>query len=144
LAAIAIPKLFGMSAKAKAQEVGPSAGTWIKLQQAYKMETGHFGTAKNIAYKLPGGNLVAIDYDAGAVTDSTSNFLYEVDADIETPEWKATSKFNSDPCEQGKIWNVKFDDDKYEDPIVDIDEDGCRTLTPNWCNIGRKGGTVCK
>ena len=33
LAAIAIPKLFGMSAKAKAQEVGPAVGSWAKMQQ---------------------------------------------------------------------------------------------------------------
>jgi type II secretory pathway pseudopilin PulG len=39
LAAIAIPKLFGMTAKAKASEVGPAAGTWSKLQQAYVVET---------------------------------------------------------------------------------------------------------
>ncbi|MBO7316486.1 MAG: prepilin-type N-terminal cleavage/methylation domain-containing protein, partial [Paludibacteraceae bacterium] len=35
LAAVAVPKLFGMIAKSKASEVGPAAGTYVKLQQAY-------------------------------------------------------------------------------------------------------------
>ncbi|MDY6285443.1 MAG: prepilin-type N-terminal cleavage/methylation domain-containing protein, partial [Fibrobacter sp.] len=31
LAAVAVPKLFGMIAKSKASEVGPAAGTYVKL-----------------------------------------------------------------------------------------------------------------
>ncbi|WP_374043857.1 type IV pilin protein, partial [uncultured Fibrobacter sp.] len=30
LAAVAVPKLFGMIAKSKASEVGPAAGTYVK------------------------------------------------------------------------------------------------------------------
>jgi prepilin-type N-terminal cleavage/methylation domain-containing protein len=56
LAAIAIPKLFGMTAKAKAQEVPIAAGTWTKLQQAYIMEIGKVGSFAKIGYIPPGGN----------------------------------------------------------------------------------------
>jgi len=38
LAAVAVPKLFGMIAKSKASEVGPAAGTYVKMQQAYMLE----------------------------------------------------------------------------------------------------------
>ncbi len=54
LAAIAIPKLFGMTAKAKASEVGPAAGTWSKLAQTYFQETSSFGTWTSVGYKSPG------------------------------------------------------------------------------------------
>ena len=62
LAAIAIPKLFGMTAKAKAQEVGPSAGTWVKLHQAYMTEYGRNNIWDSIGYTPPGqvsGTLLA-------------------------------------------------------------------------------------
>ena len=35
LAAVGIPKLFGMKAKAKAAEVPTAAGTYIHLQEVY-------------------------------------------------------------------------------------------------------------
>ena len=54
LAAIAIPKLFGMTAKAQASEVGPAVGTWSKLEQAYFMETGLTGSWGVIGYSVPG------------------------------------------------------------------------------------------
>ena len=60
LAAVAVPKLFGMIAKSKASEVGPAAGTYVKFQDAHVSEkgtvadgatnyTGGVWTAHNIA-----------------------------------------------------------------------------------------------
>ena len=40
LAAVAVPKLFGMIAKSKASEVGPAAGSYVKLQNAFIAEKG--------------------------------------------------------------------------------------------------------
>jgi prepilin-type N-terminal cleavage/methylation domain-containing protein len=77
LAAIAIPKLFGMSAKAKASEVGPAFGTWEKLQIAYVMETNKAGTRVQIGYSIPTSN----------------NFSYDADtSDEDTAEMTATSE----------------------------------------------------
>jgi prepilin-type N-terminal cleavage/methylation domain-containing protein len=70
LAAIAIPKLFGMSAKAKASEVGPAAGTWSKLQSAFLIETGSFGSDPRIAYLKPGTST------ATTGISTTANFTY--------------------------------------------------------------------
>ena len=65
LAAVAVPKLFGMIAKSKASEVGPAAGTYIKLQDAFVAETGaYFGDWTKIGYQAPGSG-------------ETSNFKYE-------------------------------------------------------------------
>ena len=53
LAAVAVPKLFGMIAKSKASEVGPAAGTYVKLQDAYVAEQGtKVGTWKDIGYVM--------------------------------------------------------------------------------------------
>jgi prepilin-type N-terminal cleavage/methylation domain-containing protein len=129
LAAIAIPKLFGMSAKAKAQEVGPAAGTWAKLQLAYKMESGNWGTPEQISYKLPGN--AAND----ATESTTSNFKYTVG---ET-DWSAVSQFPSDPCPQGGEWKAEFEDVNKDTPVMSITSEqqkGCLSLTPNFYKIG--------
>ena len=59
LAAVAVPKLFGMIAKSKASEVPTAAGTWINLQDAYVVEKGGTGSAdlgswEQIGYTGPG------------------------------------------------------------------------------------------
>jgi type II secretory pathway pseudopilin PulG len=138
LAAVAIPKLFGMSAKAKAQEVGPAVGTWVKLQQAYKMETGYWGGDKQISYKVPGGGKTD---GQGA----TSNFSYEVDTDAEKKEeakFSAKSKFSSDPCKEDSEWQAAFPEKGTETPELNIvqagnsETGGCKSLTPNFYKIG--------
>jgi prepilin-type N-terminal cleavage/methylation domain-containing protein len=122
LAAIAIPKLFGMSAKAKASEVGPAAGTWVKMQQAYKMETSSFGTGDQISYKIPGG------------TSGTGNFTYDAETEA---EWKATSKFSAEPCVSGSEWSAKFSNPNNEEtPLMKINSEDCVSLTPSFYKIG--------
>jgi prepilin-type N-terminal cleavage/methylation domain-containing protein len=130
LAAIAIPKLFGMSAKAKAQEVGPAAGTWVKLQLAYKMETGDFGEPVAISYKLPG---------------TTANFIYTATG----KDWSAESRFGTDDCVQGSKWKASFENPPEKEgstqtgiadwdvPRMSIDGgQGCVALTPSFYRIG--------
>jgi prepilin-type N-terminal cleavage/methylation domain-containing protein len=134
LAAVAIPKLFGMSAKAKAQEVGPVVGTWSKLQAAYKMEKGSWGGAKNISFKLPGDKPTTAKSETG-------NFIYEVDNyDLEVdpaPKIWGKSKFTQDECKEGSEWGAEFADDGDEDvtPYMS-DESNCLALTPNFLKIG--------
>jgi len=143
LAAIAIPKLFGMSAKAKAQEVGPAMGTWAKMQQAYKMETGSWGANKKISYKMPG------DTPDGSPS-ATSNFTYT--ATITGPDTAATEaalkavpKFTSDTCtpDSGE-WSATFKSDQTgEDPAMAIKGGAdCEALTPNFLKIGVKAAAA--
>ena len=122
LAAIAIPKLFGMSAKAKASEVGPAAGTWVKMQQAYKMETSDFGTGEQVSYKIPGGE------------SGTGNFKYDADTKA---KWEATSKFSAEPCVEGSKWEASFvDPNNSETPLMKIGLKDCVSLTPSFYKIG--------
>ncbi len=139
LAAIAIPKLFGMSAKAKAQEVGPAMGTWAKMQQAYKMETGKWGGAKAISYKLPGN---APD----GPKSTTSNFEYNI-LPVKSDEPAATeasleaiNQFAADGCGNTKgKWKGEFKDLDVDDPTTTLTGDAdCEKLTPNFTSIGKK------
>ncbi len=79
LAAVAVPKLFGMIAKSKASEVGPAAGEYVKLQNAYISEKGDsVGNWYKIGYNGPGEWKVSATTktsEDGAQTEST-NFTY--------------------------------------------------------------------
>jgi len=133
LAAIAIPKLFGMSAKAKAQEVGPAAGTWVKLQQAYKMETGSYGSASLISYKAPGFPGGTADPGIG----TTGNFDYSTTTNT---GWAAKSKFVSGGCILQQEWTATFANSNTENPLMNVPANpDCGALTPNFCKIGDRG-----
>jgi type IV pilus assembly protein PilA len=93
LAAIAIPKLFGMTAKAKAQEIPTAASTWLKLQQASVAELGKYAGNQKIAYLFPGSNSTA-----ETEFTSPSGFTYKVegvtanDTTSKEVKWNATAK----------------------------------------------------
>lgn len=53
LSALAIPKMFGISAKAKAAEAPGVVSNWETLQSAYAQETGVGGTEAQIGFKNP-------------------------------------------------------------------------------------------
>ena len=150
LAAIAIPKLFGMTAKAKAQEVGPAAGTWSKLQTAYLLEKGELGSFKQISYIAPGAD------DANTVCTGTAcqtaNFTYVqgTTTPATTAVWSAN---NHNPLGNGcgvgptRPWTATFnlsstptDGSDGMVPIMvnaDGDNNPCGKLTPNFCKIGK-------
>ena len=50
LAAVGVPKIFTLIAKAKAAEVAPAAGTYIKLQNVYANQKGYLGGWNQIGY----------------------------------------------------------------------------------------------
>lgn len=98
LAAVAVPKLFGMIDKAKVSEIGPAAGTYTKLQEAYTHEYHKGGSWKDIGYKSPAGN------DSG----KSSTSVFEYDATQNTYNWSATSLATLNNCPKAKIWFVNF------------------------------------
>jgi type II secretory pathway pseudopilin PulG len=161
LAAVAIPKLFGMSAKAKAQEVGPAAGTWVKMQMAYNMETSSWGDAEQISYKLPGAAKTGEDVKDES---ETSNFGYKLAiTGVSTPPdpakdkpiatWTATSAFTSDPCDKGSEWSAELGKNG-DTPEMTIKKGtgatgtgtvaGCLSLTPSYYKIGCTNDTKNK
>jgi type II secretory pathway pseudopilin PulG len=139
LAAIAIPKLFGMTAKAKAQEVGPAAGTWIKLEQAFMAEIGKLGPNNRIGYTLPGvANSNNKDSETGNFKYVTSLALADSPSD-ETKDnakaqFKATGKALGD-CASAGIWTVDMDTDNELTAAIAGGEN-CEILTPNFAKLG--------
>ena len=56
LAAVGLPKMFGVIAKAKAAEIPVAAGTYISLQNTYLHENNGVGSWQNIGYAAPDGS----------------------------------------------------------------------------------------
>ena len=138
LAAVAVPKLFGMIAKSKASEVGPAAGEYVKLSQAYFSETNMFGGWKMIGYNAPNGT-------AGN-TATTTNFTYKgaITTDATTNEttekaWSATNNAALNDCAKDtEAWTIKAiystTSDSYEAKVSTTD---CEVLTPSFAQIGK-------
>jgi prepilin-type N-terminal cleavage/methylation domain-containing protein len=134
LAAIAIPKLFGMSAKAKASELAPAAGTWIKLQQAYSLESTEYGaTFKAIAYTPP-------DSKVFAFSDATGT--------VKKAYWDAKALDKMNDCTKGATWivtmekntsNTDKDDITTTYPAGLVEE--CKALTPSFQNLASTPST---
>ncbi len=143
LAAVAVPKLFGMIAKSKASEVGPAAGTYVKMQQAYISESMMMGNWVIIGYKGPG--------ETEALKSKTTNFNYEDKGDYdkntaELPSEAATgwsakniAKLNDCKSEDGN-WTVKVEKLTGEGVAAGEAEfkaeTNCAELTPTFNTIG--------
>jgi len=133
LAAIAIPKLFGMSAKAKAQEVPGAAGTYTKMQTAYIIETNKIGGNKQIAYQFPGQTTYS------QTSDATGNFTYGVSITSDTEVssgnvlWTAAAKNSLNDCAAGVVgWTATVD---ISATVSAVASSNCKPLTPNFENL---------
>jgi prepilin-type N-terminal cleavage/methylation domain-containing protein len=98
LAAVAVPKLFGFIDKAKVSEIGPAAGTYAKLQEAYTHEYHKGGSWKDIGYRSPAGN----------DSSKSSTSIFEYDAAQSTYNWSAKSLTHLNNCPKARIWFVNF------------------------------------
>ena len=148
LAAVAVPKLFGMIAKSKASEVGPAAGTYVKLQQAYFSEANKVGGWQMIGYMAPSG--------AGA--SATTNFQYGVgslptgndnDLSSDVVGWTANNKAALNECALGTAeapnWKITMSKTTSGGASSGADvtftayvnPTGCQALTPTFGNIGK-------
>lgn len=139
LAAVAVPKLFGMIAKSKASEVPTAAGSYINMQDAFAIEKDDVGTWKEIGYTAPGvkGDESSFasknfTYKGGAVTSSATT-------------WQATANSKLNDCEQGHGWYI---DASYEKQSASTSkagnvvyrdgsstDDDCKALTSSWDNL---------
>ncbi|SHL87837.1 prepilin-type N-terminal cleavage/methylation domain-containing protein [Fibrobacter sp. UWOV1] len=142
LAAVAVPKLFGMIAKSKASEVGPAAGTYVKLQQAFVSETGeNYGNFKIIGYSAPGKNSATTNFtysDQGQYTNNTATLNTSA-----KETWRATANLKLNDCNSGSYWKIsvaKASNGSAADAVVftaDINGTGCEELTPSYKKIGK-------
>ena len=72
LSALAIPKMFGVSAKAKAAEAPGVIAKWETLQSAYAQETGVGGAANLIGFQTPTSMWFAYTPTAADITAGVS------------------------------------------------------------------------
>ena len=141
LAAVAVPKLFGMIAKSKASEVGPAAGTYLKLQQAYVSESNALGGWKLIGYNGPGES-------KDATSTQTTNFQYYggIEASSTTTaatvDWTAKARVDLNECAKNSTWDVKStpgDGGTVTFAVKMSDATNCTSLTPSYCKISTDG-----
>ena len=130
LAAIAVPKLFGLIDKAKASEVGPAAGTYIKLQETYIHGHHKAGTWQEIGYKSPAGN----------ATGKANTSAFEYDANQGSYNWTAEAHISLNNCVKGKKWFINFavSNDAFHVDFWASSDDiaNCSdALTPNFKNL---------
>ena len=137
LAAIAIPKLFGMTAKAKAQEVGPAAGTWVKLQQAYNAEMSQFGGNAKISYIPPGMSTAAQSTGTNATYFTYDTFLTAEGVTTDAVSWTATVRAAMDKCPANASYNVKINSSNEVTATISNDSSNkdCETLTQRFKDL---------
>ena len=139
LAAVAVPKLFGMIAKSKASEVGPAAGEYVKLQDAFVAEVGTgIGNWKKIGYSM--ANSAAFTY-SGYVDNAANDGTTALESGV-TAAWTATAVGALNDCLANSLWglNVVANTDaggaaQYTAYITTTSKGGvsdCETLTPNF------------
>ena len=92
LAAVAVPKLFGMIAKSKASEVPTAGGTWINMADAYASEKYEVGSFQEIGYTGPGTK-------SGSSYTSNEFAYYEGSAE---GTWIAKNLHKLDDCTAGQ------------------------------------------
>jgi type IV pilus assembly protein PilA len=91
LAALAIPKMFGVSAKAKVAEVPGAVANWEKLASAYAQETGVAGTWAQIGYVDPSATSKWWSYALDA-----TNLQFTAVAKVDINSCAAGTGFESD------------------------------------------------
>lgn len=150
LAAVAVPKLFGMIAKSKASEIGPAAGEYVKLQNAFVAEKGDtLGNWFLIGYSGPGTTTTSGTATKASVTAST-NFVYTGEITQATVAsttalvgWKAANKAKLNDCTgDGSTYNWSLTVAQnssaaagelvYASGTVPAD---CAVLTPSFAQI---------
>jgi type IV pilus assembly protein PilA len=142
LAAVAVPKLFGMIAKSKASEVGPAAGEYVKLQDAFISETGTtYGSWKWIGYNMPSTSVFVYDSTAvgtNGTTDLPTNF---------TKVWSAVPVADLNSCTHAAGWwklSIKQGSGtgngaEYEPRAASAD---CNVLAPSFGKVGGGSATA--
>lgn len=131
LAAVAVPKLFGMIAKSKASEVPTAAGTWINLQDAYAAEMNDVGTWTEIGYTAPGQR-----------TDASNYSSKEFDYHGGDGTWDATNKAQLNDCASAKNWELTASagqDATTKNNLMSIAVtiNNCAGLTPSFAALAR-------
>lgn len=132
LAAVAVPKLFGMIAKSKASEVGPAAGTYVKLQDAYISESNNAGAWNLIGYKKPAST--NFEYTGSIADDGTVSLAADASKDA---VWKGVNTVGMNDCTPNSCtWQLDIAADAGNGAKYTA-TNGDASLTPTFDKIGQ-------
>ena len=144
LAAVAVPKLFGMIAKSKASEIGPAAGEYVKLQDAFVSESGvNFGSWGMIGYSMKTTNNV-FTYDS--VYTGYKKGTEKLGSGNEV--WKATPKADLNECTSNQGWwkltiakasGSASNGAEYNATVFDGPAGKCDVLVPGFGKLDKTG-----
>ena len=119
LAAVAVPKLFAQIDKSKASEVGPAAGSYVHMQDAWVVDQGGEGTWANIGYTAPTSK--NITYTEGSAATAFT-------AKPNTANW------NPSGCSGDDAWKIGVSVSGTTASYTPSTT--CASLTPNFTSIG--------
>ena len=140
LAAVGVPKLFGVMAKAKAAEVPTAAGSYIHLQDAYIHHEHNIGTWKDIGYGAP-GNGKSANFEYGDCIHEKTPLVKGAESIL---GWRASNLSNLNECTARSSWGVIIapieENSANFRQIVSSTE--CASLTANW-NVGNIDASAC-
>lgn len=97
LSALAIPKMFGVSAKAKAAEAPQVIASWETLQSAFVQEDGDVGNYAAIGFQLPTSTW--FDYTEATAYSSVGGTSATFAPEVSTP-------FGA--CAAGDVWQSVY------------------------------------
>lgn len=135
LAAVAVPKLFGMIAKSKASEVGPAAGTYVKLQDAYVSESNAAGNWKVIGYVMNNTTNFTYSDPATGYADNT----IAIASLSNTQTWSAKNNVALNDCAAQSEWKLALSKNSNGNSIAyagTVPSCGA-ALTPTFEKIGK-------
>ena len=141
LAAVAVPKLFGYIAKAKASEVPIAAATYTKLQDAFLTEKTAIASWDLIGYTPPGNGMSNYFRYEGCIVG-------EIDIDVAEEGivgWQAFNLQKLNLCEQNSIWTVTVDPAPEKKLVYHqiVSALGCAYLTLHW-DVRAVPGGACE
>ncbi len=147
LAAVAVPKLFGLIAKSKASEVGPAAGTYVKLQDAYFSEQNKYGGWGLIGYTAPGSEGSSTSYKGTTFTYTAEALQWNSETTADTEKaWQAkNTETDLNDCKKNSTWTIKLlttattNVTGYTTAVTAVSggNANCEVLTPSFTKIGK-------
>lgn len=141
LAAVAVPKLFGFLAKAKASEIYTAAGAYIHLQDTFNTENqGSIGSWAAIGYKMLSND--NFKYYEGTTEGGGSSVTPINVSEGEEAAWKASNIRDLNGCTGGSFWQLDVAEATGNDYkiLYNVKISGgqgsiCETITPSFGNL---------
>lgn len=140
LAAVAVPKIFGMVAKAQAAEIPTAAGSYVHMQEAYIHNEHSIGTWKDIGYGAP-ENGKTKNFEYGDCIHEKKPLSKDAESIL---GWHASNIYKLNECLARSSWGivlVTVDENKVNFRKVASSAD-CATLTSNW-NVDNIDASAC-